>query len=191
MPKRIVLAALLGGVAMFAWESVAHMLLPLGEAGVSALPNEQAVMAVVKETVKESGFYFFPAPENRPEMTSEQKRQAMDKVMEKWRIGPAGIMIAHPNGRAASLPTELLTQFATDVLKMLVAALLLAQAAAAGFGKRVIFVALMGLLPTLGTEIPQWNWYGFPAVYTMAQLVVHFVGFLAGGLVLAKFVRPG
>src|SRR5690242_7104330 len=109
MTTRILVAALLGAAAMFAWESIAHMATPLGDAGIQALPNEQAVMAVVKDTVKESGFYFFPAPENRPGMTREQKSQAMDKVMSAWQTGPAGIMIAHPKGRPETLPTELLT----------------------------------------------------------------------------------
>ena len=36
MPKTILLAALLGVLALFAWESVAHMVTGLGEAGVHA-----------------------------------------------------------------------------------------------------------------------------------------------------------
>jgi len=190
MTKRILVAALLGAVAMFVWESIAHMLLPLGDAGIQALPNEQAVMATVKETVKEPGFYLFPAPENRPGMTGEQKQQAMDKSMEQWRTGPAGMLIAHPNGRAATLFGMLATQFGADVLVMLVAALLLSRSIAKGYADRVLFVAWMGLFPALAREIPEWNWYGFPLPYIMAQLAVHLVGFLAGGLVLAKVVQP-
>jgi hypothetical protein len=36
MTKRILLAGLLGGLAMFIWQSVAHVVLPLGEAGIQA-----------------------------------------------------------------------------------------------------------------------------------------------------------
>ena len=61
----------------------------------------QAVMTAVKENVKESGFYFFPWPEYRPGMTSEEKRQAMAKAEERWQIGPTGLLIAHPNGAFA------------------------------------------------------------------------------------------
>jgi hypothetical protein len=46
-------------------------------------------------------------------------------------------------------------------------------------------------LPALAVDVPQWNWYGFPAVYTLAQLVVHLAGFLAGGLLVARLVRAG
>jgi len=38
--KRIFLAALLGAIAMFIWTSIAHMALPLGEAGIREIPNE-------------------------------------------------------------------------------------------------------------------------------------------------------
>jgi hypothetical protein len=37
--------------------------------------------------------------------------------------------------------------------------------------------------------VPQWNWYGFPGVFTAAQFAVHLVGFFLAGLVMAKFVR--
>src|SRR5262249_53899976 len=162
MANRILVAALLGGVAMFAWESIAHMALPLGEAGIQPVPNEPAFLTAVKDNVKDAGFYFFPAPEERPGMTSAQKQEAMNKAQERWRTGPAGIMIAHPAGKPATLPGMLLTQFAADFVIMLIAAMLLAQVMTKRFGGRVLFVTAMGLLPTLGVEVPQWNWYGFP-----------------------------
>jgi hypothetical protein len=44
---KILLAGFLGAVAMFIWTSIAHMALPLGEAGISEIPNEQAVLAAM------------------------------------------------------------------------------------------------------------------------------------------------
>ena len=67
---------------------------------------------------------------------------------------------------------------------MLVIAFVLAQVAA-GFGRRVLLAGLLGLIPTLGVELPYWNWYKFPTDYVAAQLLVHVVGFIAGGLVVA------
>ena len=45
---RIILAGVLGGIAMFIWTSIAHMVLPLGQAGVRELPNEAAVLAALQ-----------------------------------------------------------------------------------------------------------------------------------------------
>jgi hypothetical protein len=188
MAKRIVLAGLLGGLALFLWESVAHMMLPLGDAGIKALANEKAVTAAIKENIKEDGFYLFPAPEDRPGMTSAEKQAAMDKSFEAYRTGPGGMMVVHPNGANLQLPVLLGTQFVTDIAAMLVVAWLLIQARLTGYGARVLFVTITGLIPTLRTGIPFWNWYGFPMTYTVAQAVVHLVGAVLAGLVMAKFV---
>jgi len=188
--KRIILAGLFAGTALFAWEALAHMLLPLGEAGVKALANEQLVSGALADNVRESGFFFFPAPEDRPGMTAQQKQETMAAVQERWRTGPAGILIFHPNGTGATFARQLLTQFGFDLVVMVLAAVVLSQVATRGYLKRVGLMALMGLFPTLQTEIPNWNWYGFPTVYMLAQFTVHLVGFTVGGLVLAKVLRP-
>jgi hypothetical protein len=191
MSRKILLAGILGGVALFAWESVAHMALPLGEAGIRTFGDREGLMmTALKDNVRESGFYFFPGPEDRPGMTNEQKAKSMDAAMQRMASQPTGIMIVHPQGWPPNLAKRLPLQFAGDVVVMLIAAGLLAQAVMLKeYGARVLFVTLMGLIPTLQTDMPQWNWYGFPDLYFGAQFLVHLVGFAAGGLVLARLVK--
>jgi len=62
MTKRILLAGILGGIAMFVWASLAHMVLPLGQTGIKEIPNEAAVLSAMRSSLGEkSGFYMFPA----------------------------------------------------------------------------------------------------------------------------------
>ena len=49
--KRIFLAGLLGGIAMFIWTSIAHMALPLGEAGIREIPNEAALLSAMRSSI--------------------------------------------------------------------------------------------------------------------------------------------
>jgi hypothetical protein len=191
MSKKIVLAGILGGLALFVWESVAHMALPLGEAGIKGFGEHEApLFTAFKEHVKEPGFYFFPAPEDKPGMTSDQKSKAMADAMNRMATEPTGIMIIYPQGRFVNLGTRLPVQLAGDIVVMLIAAWLLSQAIMLkGYGARVLFVALMGLIPTLQSDMPQWNWYGFPETYFGAQFLVHIVGFALGGLVLARLIK--
>ena len=57
MTKRVLLAGLLGGIAMFAWTSLAHMVLPLGDAGIKEIPNEKGVLIAINASLGEiSGF---------------------------------------------------------------------------------------------------------------------------------------
>jgi hypothetical protein len=190
MWKHVVIAGVLGGLTLFAWESVAHMATGLGETGVRGLPKEHAVQAAIGEAVSEPGFYIFPAPEDRPGMTGAEKSKAMEASFQRAQSEPAGIMVVFPKGRTYELGPLLGTQFAGDVAAMLVVAFLLAKASSVkGYLARATFVGLMGLLPTLQVDVPQWNWYGFPGVFTAAQFAVHLVGFFLAGLVMAKFVR--
>jgi hypothetical protein len=191
MTKHILLAGFLGGLVLFAWESVAHMALPLGEAGIRTFGDREApLLAAFKENLKEPGFYFFPGPEDKPGMTREQKGRAMEAAMQRAATEPSGIAIVFPQGRSINMAVRLPIQLAGDIVAMLIAALLLSHAVMLkGYAARAGFVTLMGLLPTLQADMPAWNWYGFPDAYFGAQFLVHLVGAAAGGLVLARLVK--
>jgi hypothetical protein len=77
MTKRVLLAGLLGGIAMFVWTSLAHMVLPLGAAGFKEIPNEPAVLASMRASLgDQSGLYFFPGLGLGPDATPQQKQAA-------------------------------------------------------------------------------------------------------------------
>jgi len=188
MTRRLLLAGVLGGLVLFLWEAVAHMALPLGEAGFRALPGEAVFMASVKEQVREDGLYLFPAPETRSGMTSAEKSKAMDAAMEKAKIGPSGLLLMHPAGEELTA-TQFVIQLIADVLVMLAAAWVLSKATAVrGLLGRAVFVTVLALIPILQVHVPYWNWYGFPAMFVTAAAVTHVVGFFAAGLVLGKMV---
>jgi hypothetical protein len=48
---RILLAGILGGIVMFVWTSIAHMALPLGEAGINEIPNESVVLSAMQSSI--------------------------------------------------------------------------------------------------------------------------------------------
>ena len=188
MTKRIVLAAILGGLAMFIWEFVAHDMLPLGEAGLKPLDSEP-FSAAVKASVREPGFYMFPMGETAG-MSGAQKQAAMQQYMDKSRVNPTGLMVVYPQGRDFNFGKNLATQFACDVAAMLLVSALVAWATMLkGLGARLLFVTSFGLIPTLVVQIPLWNWYGFPTAYMLAQATVNLGSFFAGGLVVAWLVR--
>jgi len=48
MTMRVVIAGILGGIAMFIWSTIAHVVTPLGQAGISQIPNEAPVIAAMR-----------------------------------------------------------------------------------------------------------------------------------------------
>ncbi len=86
---RIILAGVLGGIAMFVWTSIAHMALPLGEAGITEIPNEQVVLTAMQTNIGEKpGLYIFPGFGLGPNPIREQKREAMRRSSEKLAHNP-------------------------------------------------------------------------------------------------------
>ena len=190
MTKRVFLAGLLGGIAMFAWTSLAHMVLPLGDAGVKEMPNEQGVLSAMHSTLGEaSGFYFFPGTGLGPNATMRQKRAAMDQYGLKLAVNPSGILIYHPAGAKPMTTGQLGTEFFTELIESLLVVILLAQTRLTSFASRLGFVMVAGMLATIATNVSYWNWYGFPATYTAAYMTTGIVGFFCPGLVAAVVMK--
>ena len=191
MTKRILLGGVVGGIVMFLWGALSHMVLGLGETGIKELPNEEAVIAAMRAATREPGFYFFPGREESPGMTKEQQQAAMQKWEAKYREGPTGILIYHPQGEQPLSPKQLLRQVGFNIMSGLLAAFLLSKALGGlpGFGGRVLFVTLLGLFGSLIVNFPYWNWYRFPSNYTLAVLADQLISFCLAGLAIAPIVK--
>lgn len=188
---RKLLAGVLGGAVFFVWLFVAHEVLGLGAIGVKDIPNEQVIMPVLKANIPEGGFYFFPGFGLGANPTSDQKTAAMKAYSEKIAGGPSGIMIYRTSGAQAVSPRQMLTEFGTNVLQMLLAVFLLGQTRLASFAARWRFVTAAGILAAISTNISYWNWYGFPGPYTLGYALSIASGFLVAGLVAAAMIKPG
>jgi hypothetical protein len=170
--KRILIAGVLAGLAMFVWESIAHMALPLGEMGISALPNEAATRAALAAHLGNAeGLYFFP------DMRAGGTPAA----------GPWGVLVYHPNWTFtwSVMGWEALTELVQGVAL----ALLLGMAAVSGFGRRMAIAALVGVAAAVAVSPSYTIWYGFPAAYTAGQMIVAFGDYIIGGAVIAWLLK--
>jgi hypothetical protein len=181
MTKRVLLAGLLGGIAMFVWASLAHMVLGLGSVGIKEIPNEQAILGALQTGLgNNAGLYIFPA----------MGREGMAGYQNKLDRNPSGLLVYHPAGAKAMEAGQLVTEFLTELVEALLAVFLLSRAGLTGFASRVGFVTLIGVLASIATNVPYWNWYGYPASYTAAYMFTQIVNFLLVGVVAALVMRP-
>jgi len=188
---RKLLAGILGGLAFFAWSSVAHVVLPLGETGIQEIPNEQAVTSAMKANITADGMYFFPGYGLPATASHSEKMAAMRNNAAKYKANPTGVLIYHPAGQDALSLRPLLTELGTNMLQVLLAAFLLGQTTLASFAARWRFVTVAGLLAAISTNISYWTFFGFPGNYTVAYIFIVFMGFVFAGLVAAAIVKPG
>ena len=171
--KRIVIAGLLAGLAMFVWEFVAHTFTPLGEMGLSTLPNEAAVRAALAGQLGNAdGLFIFPAME----------------MGQTPAPGPWGLLLYHPQFAFSwsVLGWEALVELAMG----LALALLVALANAPSFGRRMALALLVGVSAAIAVSPSYTIWFGFPDAYTLAQMIVAIGDYVVGGLVVAAMLKP-
>jgi hypothetical protein len=46
------------------------------------------------------------------------------------------------------------------------------------------------VMAAITTNIPYWNWYGFPVNYTSAYMFIEFMDYLVAGMVVSAILKP-
>jgi len=110
-------------------------------------------------------------------------------MMEEMKTKPSGLLVYKPAGTAFNFPKTLAVEFGINFLEALLIVYLLAQTALATFGSRVLFVSVAGLLAAVATNLSYWNWYGFNATYTAANILMEVIGFFIAGVVIAFILK--
>lgn len=182
---RIAIAGLLGGIVVFMWGFVAHMLLPLGEIGLRTLPvaQQDAVIAAAKANLGTEGVYIVPGFEDMADYNDEAKRKAFG---ERATANPYAFVVYQPVGTdtANDMGPNLAIQFGTSVIAAMLAAFVVSLAAA-GLALRAGLVFAMSLFAWVTVNVPYWNWYRFPLDFTLAGLANEAIGWLFAGFAIA------
>jgi len=181
---RIIVAAIVGGLVVFIWGAVAHMATPLGEMGISTLPDEARSLESFT-TVPASGMYFFPGMDMTRKPTPEEQKAWEAKI----HAGPTGLLIIRKGPGEAMSPRQLGGELATNILAALVASILVSMMIGSWL-KRACAVALFGVFGVVSLLLSYWLWYHFPTAFICGEAVTEVVGWFLAGLVIAKIVKP-
>jgi hypothetical protein len=167
MVKRILIAGVLGGIAMFIVMAAGH-LSPFGETGINFLPREILITETLASGAgQREGLYLFPADPEAP-----------DSV-------PSGFMVLYPYNVMRMTAAQPLTEFAKDIVQALLLAALMAQMAASGFGRRMLFATAAAAMVVLTTHGSFAIWYHFPLDFVLADGLIAFAGYVTAGAVIA------
>ena len=177
---RLLIAALLGAIAMFIWTAIAHMATPLASMGISQIPNEGPVISAMHTAIGDhAGLYFYP-------WIDMKDPKAMEKSAAAQKANPHGLLIYNPPGVNidADMTPMLIKEFIKQFVEALIAAWIVSMIAG-GFGLRWGAVIGIYVATSIATNVSYWNWYGFPLDYTLAQIVMEIISGIVAGAAIA------
>lgn len=181
---RVILAAILGGIVMFVWGAFSHMVLDLEGSMIHQIPNEAAVVAAMKENIKEDGVYALPGVD----MTRQPSPEEMTAWSAKYKEGPTAMIFYHTTGTDVFTPKQFGVQMLADVLAALFGSAILFLAAVS-WGRGVAISTLIGLGGWCALEIPYWDWYRFQWEFIRADLIDQVAAWFLAGIVIAFILR--
>ncbi|MCP3979029.1 MAG: hypothetical protein GY716_06810 [bacterium] len=177
---RIVLAGVIGAIVLFVWGFVSWMALGWHNTTGGVLPDEPAVVQVLKDTVNdrgatEPGVYWIPGMADMEGLDDAEKEAAVEAWGNKHREGPLAMLVYRPTGREPMDALMFVRGFVLDFLAALLAALLLAFAAGtiSGYVGRVAFVTGLGMFVAIYGEGMSWNYFGMPNDWSLVMVVDH------------------
>ena len=183
--KKIVIAGILGGIVMFMWGAICHVVLPVGSMGLKNLPNEDAVLNALKQSVNESGLFFYPGLDMTRKL-SEAEQRAWEA---RYEAGPTGLLLYNVQGSKPMPPSRLLMEVVSDILAALILAVLFSRMPGT-VASRAIVGGCVGLFAWLTISTSYWNWYGFPAAFILGEGLDQIIGWLLAGAVMGWVLKP-
>jgi hypothetical protein len=185
---RIAVATLLGGLVMFLWGAFAHMVLPIGEMSVRAPVNEDKVIAALHDNLpSEHAIYMLPYFD----MAKHNDPKATEAFSIKAASSPYAFIVYAPYGHdPMQMGYNLFHQWLSDTLAALLIALILIRSTVSAM--RGLYTGLaFGVFAWLSLSVPFWNWYRFPAAFTLGTLIEQAFGWLLAGAVMGWWLGRG
>lgn len=187
--KSVILGTLLGGVWAFIWSSISWEVLRWHEQGIYSFQNDEEVSAVIASHSTQSGNYILPGRPPKEGMTPGQKKAAEATQLARMQKGPM-MFAAVRRGGFGSFAKGMIAQFLILAAGAFLLTWLVLQTSGLSYGKRVVFLAVVGLAASVVSDLPNWNWWGFSGAYTAVMVADSTLTWLFAGLVIAKVAKP-
>lgn len=186
--KRTIIAVLAGAIAHFIWIMLSWIVIPVHTPSIKEMPQEDAVINVLRSTLNERGVYYFPWLS----MENHNKPGAMDEWTQKYRSGPTGILVYDPAGNEPFSPGWMFLSFLFDVFAIGIGVWLFKRSTAEieGYFARSTYFGVIGILLSVAVYLQEWIHLKFPPSYVLGFCSDQIVGWLVAGLVIAAILKP-
>ncbi len=171
MDRKLLKAAIFGGIVAFVWGVFSWMVLPWHQMTVHQFSNEMQVASCIRQNAPESGVYEFPG-----NMTSPDEARAM----------PYGMVAVNLNGMHHNMSGSMAAMLVTQIVGAFFAAWLLSKTKGLEFYQKATFVAGAALFAGIVAKLPGAIFMGQHASFTVVCMVDLVIGWFLAGMAIAK-----
>jgi len=183
MLRNVLIAGLLGGLAMMFWLFVSNAVLPLKSNLIHQVaPDQLTLHTALKQSITDPGCYAVPY------LSHEEEH-----LLDDYREQPVYSIVYTGYSHGASAGGGMLLPFVVVFAVGLLAAWLTAQltpTVLASYWRKVLFVMGIGLAIVLSDDILQLSFGPQPREYLLFLAVNNLITWTVGGLVIARWIRP-
>lgn len=170
---RLPLLGLLGGLVLFGWGFVSHVVLSLHDPAFRAFTDEAEVAEALEAGADGPGVYYLPYDE--AEISTRSTR---------------AFVALQPAGTGSDMGQLFALGVLIKVLSAMLVIGLIRRIQVASHAGRVGAFALVGFLIGFTTQAYYWNWFGFSAAYGATMVVDGTIGWALVGAAVTKLLSP-
>ena len=186
---KVLIAAILGGVIFFAWNSISWMVLPWHQQTVKHFDNEKIVAEALTSTVEESGIYLLPRMDQNPSPSDAGEiKTNIENANQHMQEGTFAFISLKPAGMERTMEDSMMFALINSIIVSILVVILLSCTSDLGYMARVFFIVMVGLVAALLGHVPNWIWWGFDTNYTIVMIADILIGWFLAGLIIAAFV---
>jgi hypothetical protein len=174
--KSLLLGTLLGGLTALVWSNISWELLGWHEKSLRTFQNDEEVAAVISSHTLADGTYLMPYGTSKEAQGRFQKGPIVLAAVRRGGIGSVSRLFA----------VQIAALFAIAFLLTW----LLLHTSGLSYGRRVLFLAVVGLAASVIVDVPNWNWWGFSNSFTAVNVADNILTCLFTGLVIARVATP-
>lgn len=179
--KKLFIAALVGGIIIFIWQTLSWTVLNLHHAGQEYTPKQDSIMAFLGTQFSESGSYLMPRDPDGVSSAEMEKNMAA-------RAGKPWAQIQYHKEMNINMGMNIVRGLLTDIVMVALLCWILMKLTDSGFGKVLMACLITGIIVFLNSPYTVHIWY--PKADLNAHLMDAVISWGLCGLWLGKYLPP-
>ncbi len=188
--KQFLIGGFVGGILLFAWGAISWTVLPFSNAAIHPSANEEVILGALRESMHTKGVYALPAMPPKTGVAANDEI-LQKQYIEKLNAGPTALVVFNPRGTGQMRIDQLVYGLVNSFLCALIGVWFLMRSTAysSTYIARIAYFGMFGILVSFFVHLSNYNWFDYPADYTIAMVLDSVLGWIVAGLGVAAVVK--